>query len=1147
MSRKMKTKYLIPAIPALLFGLVCFADMASIPLAPESPILIDGAINADEYAETTMIGGMIHYVRNRMISRDVEVYLSSTPEKLYLAARMPVEDSEPGGGLVANADKDGGPVYSDDCIEFFIGDGKKNLYQLLFNRLNVKLAVKYFDRKSSRDWDSGVESASAIRKGFWEFEAAIPWKNLPGIDPADFRFNTARNFVAAGFGYGSLTGQRDALEQKKMFKIKALDDFGGVRVYGVDTSLAAGSFLLRCEGDANNKFIGCDIYENKAVIKSLTPGKAQLLPHNGIWKFLTFRVYCQGKGTVFWRTFFPFEMGPQISGAPVSGKYQFGEGNYAFVRYYPSYNIVAVTISLAGSRNKEVKRMEVVSPDGKTFSASAAREPDGTWKAMIELPAERPFGTWNGNLTFTENGKPKVCKDVFKFEEKNFPWLNNKLGCSNRVLSPFTPIALDGEGHLSTLLRSHTLSKTGLIDQVRSKEEDILSAPLSFELVSNGKSLRAGRAVLKVVEKEPHRVTTISMAKFGNWDYRAETTWDYDGFAFVKMRLTPPSDEEAQKLTLSAVMKAEHASLFHAVVDAARGNPAGQIPAGKGVVWNSGSLPRMKNRYGLPNVPGEFVGYAWFGAEERGLCFLFDSPKGFDLEDGKPMIRLVRENPETVTMQCDIVNRAHGVGKEIEFSFGFQVTPVKTRMQGWENWVYFWGSKLPGMLHILPIGSQWVAGGMFPDGFRKIPYNDDYSYTKTFKKAMERRLVPFDFLKKFHEKDSKAFEKYADQNAGFLRKTFWRSPERFVRENKMYFDTEIQQMALTLDRVCPYNCASIIAVSDPAWQYHRAEWATRQMYHEGLSDRIYMTPRAVDYLLWTYDKLLKAGADGINFDETFPIPQTNPDLAVCRDYKNRPLPSMGLLASRQLFKRLAYIMEDRGKKERLIAPHLTNAMIIPEFAFATIGICWEYSVPGNFIEQFPPDYIRAHSTGLQAGLVNVALVLPIIPNRAKIPLNEYYPMYDRAQRTALALLNQHRMFPMQKFWGNFAEPWKDRYLQWAFGTHKPDCRFIPYYRKGNPFQVSGNFLASCYQRGKTALFIITNCGKAGTTTFEFDRKKMGITSEGAVIDPVSGEEFQGDKIDLALKECDFRYIFVGTPEFAAMLQAPEPDAAYIRK
>lgn len=1143
----MGMKYLISAIPALLCALTCLADMAAIPRTAKSPITVDGAINAEEYAKATMIGGMIHYVRNRMISRDVEVCLSCTPENLYLAFRSPVEDSAPDGGLVANAGKDGGPVYSDDCIEFFIGDGKKNVYQLLFNRRNVKLEIKYVDRKSSRDWRSGVRSAGIIRKGFWEFEAEIPWKNLPGIDPADFRFNAARNFVSAGFGYGSLTGQRDVLEQRKMFRIKALDDFGGVRVYGVDTSLASGSFLLRCEGDADNKFIECDIYENKVVIKSHIPGKMQSLPHNGIWKFLTFRVICKGKGTVLWRTFFPFEMGRQISGSPVSGKYQFGNGNYAFVRHYPSYNKAAVTVSLAGSREKKVERMSVLSPDGKEFGASAVREPDGTWKAVIELPAERPFGTWNGSLTITENGETQIVKNAFLFEEKKFPWLNNRLGYSDRILSPFTPIVLEKDRRLSTLLRTHSLSKTGLIDQVRSRGEDILAAPLSFELVSGGKKHTASRAVLKVAEEKPNRVVTVSTAEFGNWRYRAETTWDYDGFAFVKVKLTPPAGEEAQKLTLSAVMKKEHASLFHAVVDAPRGNPAGLIPGGKGTVWNSGSLPRMKNQFGLPNVPGEFTPYVWFGAEERGLCFLFDSPKGFDLEDGTPMIRLVRENDETVTMECDIVSRGHGAGKEIEFSFAFQATPVKTRMQDWEKWVYFWGSRLPGMLHILPIGSQWVAGGMFPDGFRKIPYNNDYSYTETFRKAREKRLIPYKFLKKFHEADSKSLEKYAAQNAGFLRKTFWRTPERFVRESKMYFDNGFQQMALTLDRVCPYNCASIIAVSDPAWQYHKAEWATRQMYQEGLSDRIYMTPRAVDYLLWTYDKLLNAGADGINFDETFPIPQTNPDLAACRDYKNRPLPSMGILASRQLFKRLAYIMEDCGKKERLIAPHLTNTMIVPEFAFATIGICWEYSVPGNFIEQFPPDYIRAHSTGLQAGLVNVALVLPVIPDRAKLPLKEYYPKYDRAQRTALALLNQHRMFPMQKFWGNFVEPWKDRYLQWAFGTHKPDCRFLPYYRKDNPFHVSGNFLVSCYQRNKTALFIITNCGKAGTTAFEFDRKKMGLSPEGEVIDPVSGEKFEGDRINLALKECDFRYVFVGSPEFAALLQAPEPDTAYIRK
>ena len=359
----MRMKFLI-AVPILVFCCICHANMLALPEVTEGQIRIDGEINTDEYAKTSMLGGMVHYVRTRMIPRDVEVYLASSPEKLYLAVRTPVEDSEPGGGLIANATQTGGAVYSDDCVEFFIGNGKNNIYQLLFNRLNTRLEMKYANRKSTRDWHSGVESASTINKGFWVLEAAIPWKNLSGVNPAQFRFNAARNFVSAGFGYGNLTGQRDVLDQTKMFKTRVIKNFGGVRVYGTDTSLTSGSFLLRCEGDAKNKIVEGNIYEKRVIINRHIPGKIQTLPHNGIWKFLSYQVHCQGSGIVCWRTFFPFEMGRQLSGAPVSGKYQFGQGNYAFVRHYPSYNKVAVLVSLAGNRDKKVEQIEIISPDG---------------------------------------------------------------------------------------------------------------------------------------------------------------------------------------------------------------------------------------------------------------------------------------------------------------------------------------------------------------------------------------------------------------------------------------------------------------------------------------------------------------------------------------------------------------------------------------------------------------------------------------------------------------------------------------------------------------------------------------------------------------------------------------------------------------
>ena len=73
-------KFLI-AVQALIFCCICRANMLALPEVPEGQIRIDGAINTDEYAKTSMLGGMVHYVRTRMIPRDVEVYLARSPEK----------------------------------------------------------------------------------------------------------------------------------------------------------------------------------------------------------------------------------------------------------------------------------------------------------------------------------------------------------------------------------------------------------------------------------------------------------------------------------------------------------------------------------------------------------------------------------------------------------------------------------------------------------------------------------------------------------------------------------------------------------------------------------------------------------------------------------------------------------------------------------------------------------------------------------------------------------------------------------------------------------------------------------------------------------------------------------------------------------
>ena len=107
--------------------------------------------------------------------------------------------------------------------------------------------------------------------------------------------------------------------------------------------------------------------------------------------------------------------------------------------------------------------------------------------------------------------------------------------------------------------------------------------------------------------------------------------------------------------------------------------------------------------------------------EEKGLALLFDSPKGYDLEDGKPMVRIVRA-ADRVTCECDVVSRAHELAKPTTFQFGYQVTPVKPLQEGSELWVPQYGNRLPGMVHISPI----VTGanfGLYPQGFLKTPTN----------------------------------------------------------------------------------------------------------------------------------------------------------------------------------------------------------------------------------------------------------------------------------------------------------------------------------------------------------------------------------------------------------------------------------------
>lgn len=1127
-------------------AMVGWSDHVVIPMSEECAIVTDGDFSRDEYAVASMYGGLKAKTANgpRLVARDGNVYLSADRTFLHVAAQWAVEGSETDGGFVTLAKSDGGNVWADDCVEIFVGSAgvETNCYQILLNSANVRYETCRRNGTSVKGWISGAQTAAKIAKGFWTMETAIPWKALSGVDPKDFRFNLARNFVSSGLGYASLTGQADVYDPVRMLHVSSVPGFKGVKVHGLDTTLIAGRYRLTCEADDVTSFTSTCHRRHDALFKN-DPSREQSIPMDPMYKWVNAYVSVKGFGKVYARDFLPFEGGGHVAGGPVTDKrYVEGLGFSHTRRYSSAAKVSVVAEGLPG----DVKSVaELKSPDGHIYTAEFSPLPDRTQKAMIRIPTEsaRAAGIWEG--AYVVDGRR--YENAFGFEEKKFPWTGNGIGVSDRILEPFTPIELT-ERTLKTVLRDHTLSGSGLLDQVKSLGENIFAKPLALELKANGHvhEMKADGWVVR--ESRPNRVITEATGTFGPFRFTTTTTWDYDGFADVRVRLAPSAaDCMVEGLTLRASLKEEHATLFHAMIDMTRGNPAGLIPMGDGVVWDSSKLIRKKNPKGLPWVPGEFCPYLWLGAEERGLALLFDSPKGYDLEDGKPMLRLRRGVAGSVTVEADVISRAHAVTAPMEFGFAFEVTPVKPRMPGWKDWTFMWGQKLPGMVNIDPCYNA-RAMGFFPKGGGFAHQPDDtnkWAYARATRKMLRSRHVDLDTMARLATTDKQALIDWGKRRTDHFKRNYWGSAERFARVSMEYLEADLVWKAMTLDKVAVYNCPSIIDVDDPAYRYNKAEWDTLVPWGPDpeRAKRIFLTPGAVDYLLWCYREELRQGADGINFDEQYVIPQSNPDLSEVRDYKGRCIPEMGIVAARRMYWRLANLMDEMGHRERLIVVHATNTMIIPAFAFATICTVWEYDLTDVFQTQFPGDYCRAHSTGLQAGLVSTPLVLNKDPRRKQMGEKLFHERRQHLFRTALAITLQHGMWQHKMYWGDDSQAMEARYVFWMYGTHLDDCEFIPYWTKGKPFSVSGRFLVGAYKRGQTALFIVSNDGQKDKTRLAIDREAMGIPSDSVMMDVYTGESVQDGVVEIP--DYEFKVLYVGPSEFGKRLKPVPADRRFI--
>lgn len=251
-------------------------------------------------------------------------------------------------------------------------------------------------------------------------------------------------------------------------------------------------------------------------------------------------------------------------------------------KYYPYYNKIRLYVSIESQKFRDKVRSAIASiaSGKKTYWSKLLRFEKYLSENYYDIP-EFPDGTYT--LSVQLRGAKEVTVEPYKldFVRKHYEWEHNRLGISDEVMPPFTPLEVEGNT-VRCVLREHTHGPAGMWSQLKSEGRELLSAPMSWEVVEgSGRSLEVRAKGWKCKSRKPTEV--IGEAKWSAGPLRAvvRTVYDYDGMMLVTLILRPTGKRSISRLTLNIPLRESEARYMHAVGDSLRYNYAGFTPEGR--------------------------------------------------------------------------------------------------------------------------------------------------------------------------------------------------------------------------------------------------------------------------------------------------------------------------------------------------------------------------------------------------------------------------------------------------------------------------------------------------------------------------------------------------------------------------------------
>ena len=737
-------------------------------------------------------------------------------------------------------------------------------------------------------------------------------------------------------------------------------------------------------------------------------------------------------------------------------------------------------------RNAQDKVVETLPLD---FNNAPTNTVNGREMAILHqtlpLSQKLPDGKYSFYLTKPDADFPLYEKN---FSVKDYPWLNNSIGKADRLIVGFTPLKRNGST-LSAVLKDIELGENGLPATVTANGKTVLARPVAVVAEINGAPLEWRCQAPVFTGESETLITAESELECDALKIRAKIRMEQDGLIRYDWTLLPGKAPLPTRLHVDIPVRADVATLYHAIGEGLRSNPAGYVPKGQGLLFSSKEVPQRHFDSFLP--------YLWVGNEYCGICYVADWDKGWCHSKERDGVELLRETDGTVVIRLNLLNAPKKLQQDNTITFALLPSPVKPMPQGWRGWRDAFTQKGTQLSRAMYTNFYW---GCFYTWTGRYPTFQDFGYWDKLFEAQRTGVVDNEYIESWVNRLMDAYGTAETVWVNSMSKDAART--HILNHTRAAFNITSGLHDVENSIVYCYTCDGESTAKLPEYPVMKDEWGGGLLISESY----------VDYAIYYLDKMLEHGFKGIYNDNVF-LEGSNHWVtgSAWIDEAGTVHPSLGLWRCREFNRRQAMTMMDRGLKP-WITMHHTNTNLLPTVGLATntMGMEWKYGV-NDFQERFSSDYIRAVCIGLQGGCFPTVLDGITGANTAEVK--------TWATRTMLASLLPHEVQPTCPRGSDYAlvKATLDRFYD--FGTWQDDCVVYNFWDGESPVKCSNDDLKQVtYRRGKELLTFVGGYADEDCTA-EMD---YGTNVAEAKNDE-SGEalETSGGTVKFFLKKHDF--------------------------